>query len=91
LARCNYVAITPPVSFVLPAHRRKVRWEVVFDTKEEKIRRRQRLIRGGNPYPLDARSMVLLRLPHHETRDTQEQEMEPAEPRTGTEQFAGIR
>jgi isoamylase len=63
-----------PVNFVLPAHRRKLRWQVVFDTKEEKIRRRQRLIRGGNEYPLEARSMVLLRLPHHETGESKDLE-----------------
>ena len=59
-----------PVNFVLPAHRRKVRWQVVFDTKEEKIRRRQRLIRGGTEYPLEARSMALLRLPRHESGES---------------------
>jgi isoamylase len=63
-----------PVNFVLPAHRRKVRWQVVFDTKEEKIKRRQRLIHGGNEYPLEARSMVLLRLPHHETGEAKDLE-----------------
>jgi glycogen operon protein len=62
-----------PVNFVLPAHRRKVRWQVVFDTKEEKIKRRQRLIRGGSDYPLEARSMVLLRLPQHENGETKDQ------------------
>ena len=61
-----------PVSFVLPAHRRKVRWQVVFDTKEEKIKRRQRLIRGGTEYPLEARSVALLRLPHHETGESKD-------------------
>ena len=63
-----------PVNFVLPAHRRKVRWQVVFDTKEEKIKHRQRLIRGGNEYPLEARSMGLLRLPHHETGESKDLE-----------------
>ncbi len=63
-----------PVNFVLPAHRRKLRWQVAFDTKEENIRRRQRLIRGGNEYPLEARSMVLLRLPHHETGESKDLE-----------------
>lgn len=55
------------VNFVLPAHRRKVRWQIVFDTKEGNIKRRQRLIRGGSDYALEARSMVLLRLPQQET------------------------
>ena len=63
-----------PVNFVLPAHRRKVRWEVVFDTKEEKIKRRPPLIRGGTEYPLEARSLVLLRLPRHETGESKDLE-----------------
>jgi glycogen operon protein len=62
-----------PVNFVLPAHRRKVRWQVVFDTKEGKIKKRQRLLRGGSDYPLEARSMVLLRLPQHETGESNDQ------------------
>jgi isoamylase len=61
------------VHFVLPAHRRKVRWQVVFDSKEEKIKRRQRLIRGGSDYLLEARSMVLLRLPQHENGESKDQ------------------
>ena len=64
-----------PVNFVLPAHRRKVRWQVVFDTREEKIKHRQRLIRGGTEYPLEARSMTVLRLPHHETGESKDLEM----------------
>jgi isoamylase len=64
-----------PVSFVLPAHRRKVRWQVVFDTSQEKVKPRQRLIHGGSEYHLEARSMVLLRLPHHEAREIKEPEV----------------
>jgi glycogen operon protein len=63
-----------PVNFVLPAHRRKVRWEVVFDTREAKVRRKQRLIRGGSPYQLEARSLVLLRLPRHEEGERAEED-----------------
>jgi hypothetical protein len=51
-----------------------VRWEVVFDTKEEKIKRRPPLIRGGTEYPLEARSLVLLRLPRHETGESKDLE-----------------
>ncbi len=61
-----------PVNFVLPAHRRKLRWQVVFDTQEEKIKGRRRLIRGGAAYPLEARSMVLLRLPHYENGESKQ-------------------
>jgi isoamylase len=67
-----------PVNFVLPAHRRKVRWQVVFDTNQEKIKPRQQWIHGGSEYHLEARSMVLLRLPHHEGRETKEPEANSA-------------
>jgi glycogen operon protein len=63
-----------PVNFVLPAHRRKVRWQAVFDTQEETIKRRQRLVRGGTDYPLEARSLVLLRLPHPEASEAKDLE-----------------
>jgi isoamylase len=67
-----------PVNFVLPAHRRKVRWQVVFDTSKEKIKPRQLLIHGGSEYHLEARSMVSLRLPHHEAREIKEPEANSA-------------
>ena len=52
-----------PVSFTLPAHRRKVRWEVVFDTFETGLQRKKRFIRGGEIYDLKDRSLAVLRLP----------------------------
>ena len=70
LLNANY----EPLSFVLPAHRRKVRWEVVFDTRDQKPTRRRRLIRGGQPYELEARSLVLLRLPQHDIRENGDNE-----------------
>jgi isoamylase len=51
------------IPFVLPAHRRKLHWWVVFDTSELTTRREQRQLRGAAPYPLRDRSLVLLRLP----------------------------
>jgi glycogen operon protein len=63
-----------PIPFVLPAHQRSVRWEPVLDTREPDGQPRSRSFRGGQTYPLEARSMVLLRLPHHETGDSKEQE-----------------
>ncbi len=51
-----------PLSFVLPAHRAKVRWEVILDTREATGARRHRLMRGGEGYELEARSLALLRL-----------------------------
>jgi glycogen operon protein len=52
-----------PVSFVLPAHRRQVRWEPLLDTRTPEVPAgsRQRL-RGGAPYVLEGRSLALLRL-----------------------------
>jgi glycogen operon protein len=53
------------VSFTLPAHRRKVRWQVVFDTVDPDLdRRKPRLMRGGEIYDLNDRSLVVLRLPN---------------------------
>lgn len=51
-----------PLSFALPAHRADVQWEVLVDTREATGRQRYRLVRGGEPYVLEARSLVLLRL-----------------------------
>jgi glycogen operon protein len=56
-----------PIPFVLPAHRRRVRWELLFDTREPTGRRRQRPLRGGETYDLEARSVALLRLRKEES------------------------
>lgn len=51
------------IPFVLPAHRAGVQWEVRLDTTQPTGKpRRTRLIRGGQSYDLDARSLALLRL-----------------------------
>ncbi|WP_454062604.1 glycogen debranching protein GlgX [Candidatus Nitrospira salsa] len=52
------------VSFTLPAHKKGIRWEVVFDTSispEQKTQKRRKLIKGGYPYALSSRGFVLLR------------------------------
>ena len=41
--------------FVLPAHRPKLRWHLLLDTRETVQRRRVRLVRGGRPYEVAAR------------------------------------
>jgi glycogen operon protein len=52
------------VTFTLPAHRRKVRWQVVFDTVESRVGpKKNRLMRGGEVYDLAHRSLAVLRLP----------------------------
>ena len=65
-----------------------MRWQVVFDTQEKKMRLRQRLIRGGNTYRLEARSMALLRLPHHDSRATRDRETDVVEYAPEPEPFA---
>ncbi|MGE0824434.1 MAG: glycogen debranching protein GlgX [Candidatus Binatia bacterium] len=51
-----------PQSFILPAHRSRLRWELVFDTRDARIDRRSTLLRGGTTYDLEARSVALFRL-----------------------------
>ncbi len=51
-----------PLPFVLPAHRRGVRWQPMVDTRTRDGRVRERARRGGESYELEARSLVLLRL-----------------------------
>jgi glycogen operon protein len=51
-----------PLPFVLPAHRRGVRWEPMLDTREATGRRRGPALRGGHTYELEARSVAAFRL-----------------------------
>ncbi|MGE5443727.1 MAG: glycogen debranching protein GlgX [Ignavibacteriales bacterium] len=53
-----------PIPFILPAHRSRVRWELVLDTRESTRigKQRPRPMRGGTPYNLEARSLAVLRL-----------------------------
>ena len=51
------------ISFVLPAHKSRLRWERLLDTREDIGQRRHPLLRGGGrPYTLGARSLSLFRL-----------------------------
>jgi len=50
------------IGFVLPAHRRGARWDVVLDTRSADGRRRHRPLRGGEPYDLGPRCLAMLRL-----------------------------
>ncbi|MGH7824244.1 MAG: glycogen debranching protein GlgX [Candidatus Binatia bacterium] len=59
------------MSFVLPAHRRKVRWQVVLDTSRPSMKQ-GRSRHGGDAYELEARSLALLRLPRHHAGDEDE-------------------
>jgi glycogen operon protein len=51
-----------PLPFVLPAHRRSVRWQVMVDTRSPDGRVQRRPIKGGESYEMEGRSLVLLRL-----------------------------
>jgi isoamylase len=53
-----------PMEFVLPAHRRGARWDVLLDTRSSTGRRRHRPLRGGDRYDLGARCLTMLRLEH---------------------------
>lgn len=48
--------------FILPAHRPRLRWDVLLDTCTATGKRSAQLIRGGRPYTLEARSLALFRL-----------------------------
>src|SRR5262249_19777471 len=51
-----------PLPFTLPAHKRSVRWQMIFDTAITKSRKeRSTLLRGGTQFTLHARSLVILR------------------------------
>ncbi len=51
-----------PIPFVLPAHRARVRWELVLDTRDGSVNPRMPVFRAGDNYPLEARSLAVLRL-----------------------------
>lgn len=51
-----------PVQFVLPAHRPKMRWGVLVDTREATGRRPHRPMGGGVPYNLEGRSLAIFGL-----------------------------
>jgi glycogen operon protein len=54
------------IPFILPAHRRKVRWEAALDTFDpSSVNKKPRSMRGGEAYELKGRSLAILRLPKH--------------------------
>jgi glycogen operon protein len=61
-----------PHAFTLPAHRSKVQWELILDTREAAVRQRHHLVRGGRPYELEARSLALFSFPYK--KDTSEED-----------------
>ena len=53
-------AYQDPVSFTLPAHKRGIRWELVFDTSVPVPPKRPRLFKGGQTYSVTGRTLALL-------------------------------
>jgi glycogen operon protein len=51
-----------PVEFILPAHRARVRWEVLLDTRDWETVPATRTFKAGDRYQLEARSLALLRV-----------------------------
>ena len=54
------------VAFILPAHTKSVRWELVFDTAfplDKKGLQGKKLLKGGQPYNLISRGFALFRSP----------------------------
>jgi isoamylase len=51
-----------PIPFFLPAHRPEAQWELALDTRAATGRRQRKILKGGNPYDLETRSLVLLTL-----------------------------
>jgi glycogen operon protein len=51
-----------PLPFVLPAHQRGVRWEMLLDTSKPEELEDQKQFRGGDSFELKARSIAVLRL-----------------------------
>lgn len=56
-----------PLTFTLPSHKRGVRWQPLLETSASSFHpKKVRLIRGGDGYEVESRSLVVLRLlPHN--------------------------
>jgi isoamylase len=50
------------IPFILPAHKARVRWELVLDTRDWDLGPRVPAFRAGETYPLESRSLAVLRL-----------------------------
>jgi isoamylase len=51
-----------PLPFVLPAHKARVTWELLVDTKEALGKGPDLVMRGGDSFQMEGRSLVLFRL-----------------------------
>ncbi len=52
------------VPFTVPAHKKGVSWELMFDTANLDLKKRPKTLRGGKVYELQGRAMALMRLRH---------------------------
>src|SRR5262249_57705842 len=50
------------IPFILPAHKARVRWELILDTRDWELGPRVPAFRAGETYPLEGRSLAVLRL-----------------------------
>src|SRR5215467_5855166 len=50
------------IPFILPAHKARVRWELMLDTRDWDLGPRVPAFRAGETYPLEGRSLAVLRL-----------------------------
>ena len=50
-----------PVPFVLPNHEPRIEWEPCLDTRDWEPALEGRLFKGGEPYPLEGRTLAVLR------------------------------
>ncbi len=57
-----------PVPFTLPAHKKGVSWEILFDTAQIHSRNSSKALRAGQTYNLEGRAMALMRLRHRKSR-----------------------
>ena len=55
-------AYDQPVPFTLPAHKKGIRWELIFDTMDPKITTHKKPFRGGEVYNIGGHVLALFRL-----------------------------
>ncbi|MBI2090939.1 MAG: glycogen debranching protein GlgX [Deltaproteobacteria bacterium] len=61
------------IPFILPAHRPHLRWGLLLDTREAIGKDRDRVMRGGEAFEVEARSLALFRLRGTEEAATRDQ------------------
>jgi glycogen operon protein len=67
-----------PLPFVLPAHRPRLRWELLLDTRDALGKGAEEVRRGGDVFEIEGRSLALFRLQGEATNG----EQQPTRPKT---------